>query len=41
MRKLVLLVTVLLCTSVADAQQYWKIDEGGNSIIWGTERNVY
>ena len=27
MRKLILLVVVLLCTGVADAQQYWKIDE--------------
>ena len=38
MRKLVLLVTVLLCTSVADAQQYWKIDEGGNSITWQVKK---
>ena len=38
MRKLILLVVVLLCTGVADAQQYWKIDEGGNSIIWQVKK---
>ena len=38
MRKLILLVVVLLCTGVADAQQYWKIDEGGNSITWQVKK---
>ena len=38
MRKLILMVVVLLCTGVADAQQYWKIDEGGNSITWQVKK---
>ena len=34
MRKLVLLVAALLCLGTTDAQQYWNIDKGGNSISW-------
>lgn len=34
MRKLILLAVALLCLGVTNAQQYWKIDNDGNSITW-------
>lgn len=34
MKKLILMITVLLTLGVAQAQQYWNIDKGGNSISW-------
>lgn len=38
MKKLILLVTALLCIGVTNAQQYWKVDDGGNSITWQVKK---
>lgn len=34
MKKLVLMVTALLCLTASEARQYWKINKGENSITW-------
>ncbi len=38
MKKLILLAVALLCVGVVGAQQYWKVDDGGNSITWQVKK---
>ena len=40
MKKLFLLVMSLLCLESGNAQQYWNIDNGGNSITWQVKKGV-
>lgn len=40
MRKLFLLAISLLCLESGNAQQYWNIDNGGNSITWQVKKGV-
>lgn len=38
MRKTILLVTALLCFTMVQARQYWKINPEGNSITWQVQK---
>lgn len=40
MRKILLLISTLLCIETAMAQQYWNIDKGGNSITWQVKQGT-
>lgn len=40
MKKLILLIAALLTIGMAQAQQYWNIDQGGNSISWQIKKGI-